>query len=79
MGGGKHMANPISGAYQAQQAAAANPNTQTHTNSRPANQTASPQDKVTISQAGQAASQTHQAPQPAAQAPKAADGDHDGS
>jgi hypothetical protein len=70
------MANPISGAYQAQQAAQINPNTQTHTNSRPANQTASPKDTVTISQAGQAASQAHQAAQTAK---PANDGDHDGS
>lgn len=57
------MANPITGAYQTHEpsqvhetAKAANT-----TNKSPENAAAAPQDTVTISKAGQAASQAHQA------------------
>ena len=70
------MANPVIGAYQAQQTAQVTHSAQTTTNKAAANKAAAPQDTVTISQAGQAASQAHQAAQTAK---PAADGDHDGS
>jgi hypothetical protein len=71
------MANPITGAYQAQQTAPVHQTTQTNTASKPAgNKAAAPQDTVTISPAGQAASQAHASAQTAK---PANDGDHDGS
>lgn len=73
------MANPITGAYQAQQTAAINQTTQTRTTNKPTNQMADPHDTVTISQAGQAASQAHQAGQTHQAAKPVNDGDHDGS
>jgi len=65
------MANPISGAYQAQQTEPINQTTQANTTSKPVGQTtAAPQDTVTISKAGQqAANQANQAQQ-AQQAPQ---------
>jgi hypothetical protein len=61
------MANPISGAYQAQQTEPINQTTQTNTTNKPVGQTtAAPQDTVTISKAAQAA-QAAQAQQPAQQ------------
>jgi hypothetical protein len=70
-----YMANPISAAYQAQQAAAVDQTAQVNTPAKPAgNKPAPPQDTVTISPAAQAA---HQAP--TAQTQQAgSDADHDG-
>ncbi|HVB86988.1 MAG TPA: hypothetical protein VNK23_10045 [Candidatus Dormibacteraeota bacterium] len=71
------MANPISGGYQVQQTEPINQTTKTKTIGKPVNQTAAPQDMVTLSAAGKAASQ---AAQQAPQTSKATtDADHDGS
>ena len=71
------MANPISAAYQAQQAAAVDQTAQVNTPAKPVgNKPPAPQDTVTISQAGQAANQAHQAAQQTQQT--GADADHDG-
>lgn len=69
------MANPIAGAYQAQQTPEVNQTAQAHTTNKPTNQTAAPQDTVTISPQAQAANQAHQAAQ---QQTAGADADHDG-
>jgi len=62
------MANPISGAYQAQQTEPINQTTQTNTTNKPVGQTtAAPQDTVTISKAAQAAQAANQAAQQAQQ------------
>lgn len=57
------MANPITGAYQAQETAQTNQTARAEntTNKPVGNKATAPQDTVTISKAGQAASQTHQA------------------
>lgn len=72
------MANPISGAYQAQQTEPIKQTTQTNTTNKPVGQTtAAPQDTVTISKAAQAANQAHQVAQQAPQQTAAA-ADHGG-
>lgn len=73
------MANPITGAYQAQETTQINQTTKAaNTTDKPAGNTAAaPQDTVTISKAGQAASQAHH--EAAAQAKQAgSDGGHGG-
>jgi hypothetical protein len=72
-----YVANPITGAYQAQQAAAVDQTAQVNTPAKPVgNKAAAPQDTVTISPAAKAASQAHQAAQQTRQT--GADADHDG-
>ena len=57
-----YMANPISAAYQAQQATAVDQTAQVNTPAKPVgNKPAPPQDTVTISPAAQAANQAQQA------------------
>ncbi|MGA9884628.1 MAG: hypothetical protein WBQ34_13000 [Candidatus Acidiferrales bacterium] len=73
------MANPITGAYEAQQTPqVSHPTQAANTTSKPVgSKSAASEDTVTISKAGQAASQAHQAA--AAQTQQTgSDGDHDG-
>lgn len=63
------MANPVSAAYQPQQAEPINQTTQANTTAKPVgNRPAPPQDTVTISPEAQAASQAQQTQQAAANA-----------
>lgn len=71
------MANAIGGVSNAQQTAEISASHQAAPTSKQksANNTGTPQDTVTISSAGKAASQS----QPPGQSAKASDGDHDGT
>ncbi|MGH9740300.1 MAG: hypothetical protein ACRD4X_17190 [Candidatus Acidiferrales bacterium] len=73
------MANAITGAYQAHETTQINQTTKAaNTTDKPAvNAAAAPQDTVTISKAGQAASQAHHAAASQAQQ-VGSDGDHGG-